>query len=925
MRPINGKGIQRNSAMTRIPIFSLSGGVGRQAPAKRTPFEAENIDNCFVTVERSIEKRSGFEVMHEDTPEIGGGYTYHAATLGSTVVGSMFFYWLNINKDNRYLIALDYTASSSTAKLLYTYKLYDNTWTDVSPLPQWDPNDSTLTMTIDPAVEFTDTNDLRYPIYRLSAGENPLTTQVAYDAALASGVINKESRRYTTFGSSGADLGGTAYTAAEALRIVSVGTNMIVLNTLVEAGFSSTAAGFKVDLAGNTTATVDTKGREVTYYTAARVQKMTSGRLYPEGTAAPSGDSLLSGWTVKFLPVEDYVYAEVDRPWLGQSVVDFSEIRFPPDKNDWYANNGDTYQTPDDYTARDMLIDLYDSTHPHVAATQPVAGRGKIYYCAGPYLSQPAGYYRIINFPETESYDPDGAGGGTLAAVAGTGRPYSERVRTPDAFSYLDPDRMPQNLVFTAGSFNLEPIAWEPRTTGTRYTNPGPSPFLSQDKLTNIPRRINSMSAFRDRLFFSIGDVVFSSQLGSYENLWINDPSSITSSDPIDIRASSNQYAEIVSLTPFDEFLFVNTKGDVQFELRGSQNVISPLTAEISPTTFYATAPLIDPVLIGSQIYFFDDKRLYIYFSQRVRGLNTAIEVSANCPNYLPSDISAVCTAVAQDTILAVDADNRNHIYLYTNRYAGEQVLQSAFYRFKLADNEKIQTIQSYDNYLHAVIYRENEGRLYIMRCLLTPHPTYVPRLDSYVPMVIDENFSSTGLNSSFQLGFGLTHSSVYVVLGDDWDEQAGDTYLATVSNQNNTANISILGIDLTENIGKTIYVGGTFDMVVELSEQFRRDDGNNVVPGVLNLKTLNTRHDNTGGYTVEVVRLNRTETLESEFSSNKLDALTGSVSSGEFLSKVFSFSHNAQVFIKSSLSTPCNIVSMEFKGKFKQRNTSAR
>ena len=47
--------------MVRIPIFSLSSGVGRQAFTKRLPTEAENIDNCFVTLEKSISKRSGFE------------------------------------------------------------------------------------------------------------------------------------------------------------------------------------------------------------------------------------------------------------------------------------------------------------------------------------------------------------------------------------------------------------------------------------------------------------------------------------------------------------------------------------------------------------------------------------------------------------------------------------------------------------------------------------------------------------------------------------------------------------------------------------------------------------------------------------------------------------------------------------------------
>ena len=47
----------------RIPVNTLSGGVGRQAPSKRLPTEAEVLDNVFVTMEKSIEKRSGYELL----------------------------------------------------------------------------------------------------------------------------------------------------------------------------------------------------------------------------------------------------------------------------------------------------------------------------------------------------------------------------------------------------------------------------------------------------------------------------------------------------------------------------------------------------------------------------------------------------------------------------------------------------------------------------------------------------------------------------------------------------------------------------------------------------------------------------------------------------------------------------------------------
>lgn len=909
----------RNSKMpTRLSIPTLSGGVGRQAPSKRTPFEAENIDNCLVTIEKSIEKRPGFQLLktNQGNPSL-------QEVVGSQV-NNYFFYWLNIDELNRFVIIIDYSARGPTDKLFYVYRVLEEMWEDKTPSFQWDSTDVRLSWD---GVGIIQESDPRFPIYSLVAQENGGTVTLGnYNNKLSLGVVSKDSRKYITFGSSAEDTAGKTYTPKEALRVVSLGTNTLVLNTVVYAGFSSNIDGYEYDMNGNITTNVDIKGRKVTYYSAAKIQKTNFGRLFPQGTSLSTGETYDPNWISKYIPVEDYVYGDLDRPWIGQSVGDFSEIRFPPDKNDWYSNNSDLDQNPDDDKARLMLKELYDSNHPHKAATYPVDGRGKIYYCASPYLGQSAGYYRIINFPETETYDPVVEAPTNTPGVVGTGRPYVQRVRTPYAFSVLDEKRMPQNIEFNATTgWKVKTIEWTPRTTGTIENNPGPSPFLSTDKKTATPSRINALAVFRDRLFFAVRDVVFSSRLGDFQNFWIEDPSGIITADPIDIRASLNQYAEIISLTPFDEFLFVNTKGSVQFELKGSQNIISPLTAEISPTTFYATAPLVEPVLLGSQVYFFDSKRLYVYFSQKVRGLNTAIELSSTCPDYLPVNFGSVCTAPAQDTILAVDADNKNLIYLYTNRYSGERVLQSAFFRFVLNEEDEVVSMQSYDNYLYALIYRKNYSTLYLTKCLLKSEDPKIPRLDFYSTVTINSG-ADLGLDYSFTVPYSLPYDDVYVVLGEDFGNMAGSTIKAEKVIQGNSTQLSISGLDFSGYPGKTMYVGGSFLMNVQLSEQFLRDDTNNVVSGVLNIRTLITRHNNTGHYKVVSIRRGRSEDLESEFSFVKLNKDNDRFEKdGDFVSKIFGFSDNTQIFITSNLPAPTNITQIELKGKFKQKYTSLR
>lgn len=86
------------------------------------------------------------------------------------------------------------------------------------------------------------------------------------------------------------------------------------------------------------------------------------------------------------------------------------------------------------------------------------------------------------------------------------------------------------------------------------------------------------------------------------------------------------------------------------------------------------------------------------------------------------------------------------------------------------------------------------------------------------------------------------------------------------------------------------IYIGTNFKMNIELSEQFVRDQNNNTIDGVLNLRTLVIKHQDTGNYDVISTRRNKS-IIKSSFnaiSSNTIDTLSleNIQTSGEFVSK---------------------------------------
>lgn len=879
-----------------IPIYSLSGGVSRQPDSKRTPLEAQNLDNCFVTLERSIEKRSGFRVLDNEY----GTFDLSFLPLGI----DPYFIWYTVDESNRYLLIIDRKARSATSTLFYVVKLTNDSWSNQTPNYQWDAEDPSLEWDgLTAIVE----GDVRYPIHQialLQGGLDPIGTK--YNSIKARGIVSRYSREYMTHADGN---------AREILKSLQFGTSILILNTEVYAGFTSGTDGKLVGLTGTTTSDVDIEGQAVTYWSAARVKKTKSGRLYPEGTVLNEGEEWDAGFTSKQIPVEDYVYGDFDKPWLGQSMANFSEIRFPPDKNDWKAVNKNLDTTPVDDKAKLMLQVLYDYNAP---LGDDQSGDGKIYYCASPYLSVDAGYYRIVSFPETETYS---------GTISGAGKPYTQRVRTPDSCSVIDKRRMPQRILFDGTNFTISPINWSPRTIGDRETNPGPSPFLDANKEARHIK-LTALANFRDRLFIAAGDIIFSSQLGVLEDLWIKDPSNVTTADPIDIRAASNSYAEITAMIPFNAYLFINTKSNVQFELKGDSNLISPLTAEVSATTFYSTAELVDPINLGSNIYFWDRGRLYIYLNQDSREFNTAFDLSMGIQGYLPNKFQSITVATANNQLIAVDEDNKNHLYFYGSRFMGNEIRQSAFWRYILSESESLLSINTYKTNLYAITRRQtlNATSWYLLVHDLEDREN--PKLDNFSDITITtENTTAQGMISTLFVPYVMDSSSdIYVILEEDWNDLAGSIFkVVSTETVGGGTEITIAGINLTQHVGKTLFVGSSYLMNVELSKQYYRQNDGNIIEGVVNLKTLHVRHNDTGNYRIEVTRRGRPLPLVSEFSATNLETTEYREGDGTFVAKVFGFAEETVIRLLSDSVTPCNITQLEFRGTFNKKSKSLR
>ncbi len=609
----------------------------------------------------------------------------------------------------------------------------------------------------------------------------------------------------------------------------------------------------------------------------------------------PSGQ-LLNVHTSSFIPVEDYVYPVNLSAYLGQSVTRFSDLRFPPDESDLKAHNG-IGQDPwaaEDQPNENALTVLYPDDdqdgHP---------GRGKIYHLSQAYLSNTPGWYRVIRKDEP---------------------PYLKKVRTPGKRTVLDKRRMPQLLyVDNEATYNIRPVEWDPKESGDEDSNRGPGLFFDPSNEEPKESKINTMAFYRDRLFLANDDTIVASRSGNWDNFFLADPDNITDTDPLDLMVSSNNYTPITQLVPFRDTLFVGTSGNTQYELMGSNNIISPATAEFAPTAFYPMLPEVAPVLLNNSLFFFSKEKLYVYLGARKVAAEQAFELSKHVPQYLPKAIRDTATSSHASSVFAIDTEFDDTIYAYRNQIAGDKVIQNAFYKFRIGQSSEIQPyldlgegvdsggtirsrvskqenvfVQCWDKYLYIISYNQlilptdttdetQETCLSLCRLSLDEEPINIPRLDNQRNLVEGE-----GLRSGWWTNF---HPPVYTpatnktTITVPWHSTKADTIITGEGSYNgaavndeggdiihikyesSTSDVRDWMVDIYSVTGDQAssgyyelfkYIGNTFTSTATLSPIYVRDEMNNLVPGTLNLRHGTIQTYDSRAFDVEVSVNNR-------------------------------------------------------------------
>jgi hypothetical protein len=152
--------------------------------------------------------------------------------------------------------------------------------------------------------------------------------------------------------------------------------------------------------------------------------------------------------------------------------------------------------------------------------------------------------------------------------------------------------------------FVVSPIQYEKRTAGTASDNP--SMFIDNARITDI-------NYYKNRLFFftSVGTVI-SSRAGAINNLFLDTAISLSTIDPLDVVANSNQRVSINGSAIVNNGMVLFGDSE-QYMLTTNSDVLSSETVNVTKVANYTFDPNSKPIYLGTNLGFISNGSTRFY------------------------------------------------------------------------------------------------------------------------------------------------------------------------------------------------------------------------------------------------------------------------------------------------------------------------
>ena len=343
-----------------------------------------------------------------------------------------------------------------------------------------------------------------------------------------------------------------------------------------------------------------------------------------------------------------------------------------------------------------------------------------------------------------------------------------------DVITQLDETTMPHVITDTGSGFTIAPMDWTDRKCGDEDNSKEPS---------FIGNQIVDIFFFKNRLGLLTHDSILFSEVGEYYNFWRTTQVATLDSDRIDVDIEAKKAIRLhyVSFLEDDIVIFGDSS---QFRV-SHEGIFSINSISATLITEYDYNSRVRPLSIDSHIYFLasngDYNSLYVFSTEGVSEVSRANSVSGHIPKYIDKDIASMVGSSVNSIIFFRSKSNPLIVYVYKYLYDGDQLLQSAWFKWRFSGS--VEEIFTTESQLHLLIKRIgsvtedisvtwngvwNDDKVWVDSSIWHDNPsTITDNLETIdlVPQEVTEDFTDNG---SIVYGSQIKLSEYLPRSGDD-------------------------------------------------------------------------------------------------------------------------------------------------------------
>ena len=273
----------------------------------------------------------------------------------------------------------------------------------------------------------------------------------------------------------------------------------------------------------------------------------------------------------------------------------------------------------------------------------------------------------------------------------------------PELSLGYDSNTLPIELVSGLNGFTFRTMKFADRIAGDDNSNPLAS-FVAQ--------RIDNLFFFKNRLGFLSGENIIMSESGLgvldstgqlVYNFGRTTVTTLLDSDPIDVAVASSRVTNLKSAKGFQENLVLFSETG-QFVLKGG-DVLTPKTVSITPITNFNFEDQVDPLPLGSYIYFPFTRGNFTGLREFTVNASTdnydSTEITEHVPAYIPKNIVDMAGTTTEDTLVLLSGDEKSSLYVYNYFWNNNQKVLSAWSKYTFTD--EIRGIEFIDSRLYMI------------------------------------------------------------------------------------------------------------------------------------------------------------------------------------------------------------------------------